>query len=209
MPQVTNHSFKVSANVCGKCHEGGSFDALKERTEAGVAQLGAAIAAAAQRAIPATAGFKATAQTAVGGNTCNLLGTFTGVARPSTVALGLPSGHGAGFTLTWTGDVTYTALASENATVDCDPATAGTQPITTDQVVTVTANAPLGVVLDAKLTTLDGATKLVPANGDLFKAWWNMALIEDEGSFGAHNPGVTQRVLAVSLAKAAALPTAP
>lgn len=206
---ITNHSFKVSANVCGKCHEGAAFEALKTRTEAGVAQLGTAIAAAAQRSVPATAGFKATVPTDVSGNTCNLLATFATAPRPSTVVLGLPVGHGAGFTFTWTAAQTYVASAADNTAVDCDPNTTGTQPIAADVTVALAANAPIGVVLDAKLTAIDGTTKLIPANGDLFKAWWNLALIEDEGSFGGHNPGVAQQVLTVSFGKANAIPAAP
>ncbi len=201
----TNHSFRVSTNVCGKCHEGASFEALKTRTEAALAQLDTAIASAARRSVPATAGFKATVQATVGANTCNLLATFAAAPRPSSLTLGLPAGHGAGFTFRWTADQAYVIYAADNATVDCDPSTTGTQPITSDLTPTVAANAPLGVVLDSKLTTLDGATKLIPANADLFKAWWNMALIEDEGSFGGHNPSLTQQVLQLSLVKANAV----
>jgi hypothetical protein len=58
------------------------------------------------------------------------------------------------------------------------------------------------------ITTLADAA-VVSAGSDLFKAWWNMALVEEERSLGAHNPGFTQRVLATSKGKALAIPAAP
>ena len=207
---TTNHTFKVSTDLCAKCHEGASLAGLKERTEGGIAAMKIALAAAAQRSMPSTAGFKATLPTPVAGLTCSLRATFTGVPRPTTVAIGLPTGHGTGFSFSWAADVQYTILAADNASVDCDSATAGTQPIAADiGPVTIPANSVQGVTLDAKLTALDGTTVLMPANGDLFKAWWNMALIEEEGSFGAHNPGFTQQVLAASTSRALAIPAAP
>ena len=211
VPRNTNHSFRVSANVCAKCHAGASFSGLKERTEAALLALSAELAAAAQRSIPSAAGFKATLPKPAGQN-CNLRATFTAVARPGTVAIGMPAaaGHGTGFTFTWAADVAYTILAADNTTVDCDPVTAGTQPIAADiGPVTITANTGQGVVLDANLTDLLGTTVLIPASGDLFKAWWNMALVEEDLSFGAHNPGFAQDVLATSKLKAAAIPASP
>lgn len=214
-PTSTNHSFKVSTNLCAKCHEGGSLSGLRESTEGGIVDLKAAIADAARRSIPSVGGFRAGVPTVVpsiSSSPCSLQARFTGVARPATIAVGMPeaSGHGTGFTFTWGAEVQYTILASDNATVDCDSSTAGTQAITADiGPVTLAANAPLGVTLDERLVASDGTTVLVPANGDLFKSLWNMALIEEEGSLGAHNPGFTQRVLAVSKAKALAIPAAP
>ncbi len=211
-PRSTNHSFKVNTNVCGICHQGASFEALKTRTEAGIAALSTSVASAARRTIPSTAGFKGSVPTDVnadGTNDCNLVATFATAPRPSTAVLGLPVGHGAGFTFTWAAAQTYTIYTGDNTTVDCDSATAGTQPISANiGPVAVAANAPVGVVLDATLTDL-GGTALISASSDTFKAWWNLALIEDEGSFGAHNPAFSQQVLAVSKQRADAVTTAP
>lgn len=195
LPTNTNHSFKVNTNVCGKCHEGAQFEALKEKTEAGVVALKTAITDAAKRMLP-SAGYK------LSGVSATINGTaFTGVAtfsvKPDVVVYGLPGGaHGTGFTFHYNTAPTATFLLADNATI----------PGGADAAVTV--GQDLSAVMSATGVTAGGAAVYLPSS-DLFKATWNMALIEEDLSFGAHNPNFAQRVLGISLTRAQAIPTAP
>lgn len=200
-PTVTNHSFKVSADLCAKCHAGASLAGLKERTEGGIAELKIALADAAKRMLP-TAGFKLTGVAATINGTA-FTGKATFASKPDAITLGLPGGaHGTGFTFHWNAPVSATFTLADNAGI----------PGGADATVTLgdaTNGATVGATVSATgITTLADAA-VVSASSDLFKAWWNLALVEEERSLGAHNPGFTQRVLATSKAKALAIPAAP
>jgi Carboxypeptidase regulatory-like domain len=200
VPSVTNHSFKVSSDLCAKCH-GSSFAALKENTERGIDGLKAAIAGAGKRMLP-SAGFKLTGVAAVINGTA-FTGKATFASKPDVVTLGLPGGaHGTGLTFHWNAPVSATFTLADNAAI----------PGGADATVTLgdaTSGATVGAPVSATgITTLAGAP-VISASSDLFKAWWNLALIEEERSFGAHNPSFAGRVLAVSTAKAVAIPAAP
>jgi hypothetical protein len=206
-PSTTNHSFKPNENVCGKCHEGASFEALAEKTEAGIAALEVEVAEAARRTLP-SAGYKLTGVACSDGTT-SYTGKATFTSRPDGMAVGLPTGHGTGFALTWTSGVQVTCFAADNTTVDLDPATPGVQPPASDIVFTLAAGTPVGATMSATATTTTAGAAVWTASSDLFKAVWNMALVEDEGSRGAHNPAFVQKVLTISLAKAKAIPAVP
>ncbi len=200
-PSTTNHSFKVSTNICGKCHTNASFEAVKTRTEAQFAALQTSIAAAAKRMLP-SAGFKLTGVAATISATA-FTGTATFSTKPDVVTVGLPGGaHGTGFTFHWNGTVDATFLLADNATI----------PGGADATVTLgdaTAGTDVGATVSATGITDTSNAAVISANSDLFKAWWNMDLCGNDGSSGGHNPPMVQQVLATSKARADAIPTAP
>jgi predicted ribosomally synthesized peptide with SipW-like signal peptide len=199
-PSTTNHSFKVSSNVCGACHEGASFEAVETRTLAQVDALKTSIAEAGKRMLP-SAGYKLTGISATIGTTA-FTGKATFSSKPDVVTVGLPTGHGTGFTFHWNAPVDVTFLLADNATI----------PGGADATVTLgdaTAGATVGATVSATGITDLSDVAVISAASDLFKAWWNMSLAGEDGSYGGHNPPIVQRVLAISKTRADAVPMAP
>jgi hypothetical protein len=199
-PRNTNHTWKVSADLCAKCHEGASLLALQERTEAGIAELETALGDAARRMLPSEFKMTLTADVDTDANPDTPAVPFTGIAwvttRPDAVAIGAAGQHSMALTFTW--DAAFFAFFPR----DLNPT------LLADAWGTVAAGST-GFGLSATSIVWSDGTPVYPANSDFVKAYWNLALLEEgDQSGGAHNPSFAQQVLATSKAKALLIPAA-
>lgn len=177
MPQVTNHSFKVNTNVCGKCHESAAFEATKTAVEAKLAEVIGMWEVDAKAAIPATYVITLSATNTTPAPATVGAATFT--TAPDSVALGAAGQHGMAITLRWNAPITVTI---------------GGNPVTVGD---ATSGATVGVALNA-VKAADGTTNVFAPTSTLVKAYWNIGLIEEDQSFGGHNPPFAQRVIAAT-----------
>jgi hypothetical protein len=179
VPQVTNHSFKVAANVCGRCHDGASFQALEETFEGGLGQIQAKALSKFVASIPAAGTYEFLANDPATDTLATVKTSLPATAVPTALRIGDIHGQLALF-LTFPAPVTVTLPGGAT-------------------VATTTVEFQL-----QSLTTNGGTTPMFAANSNLVKGCWNLVMLEADRSFGGHNPELLPRLIAATVANIAA-----
>jgi hypothetical protein len=199
IPSNTNHSFKVSENICEKCHEHASFEALKTSISAMMTSLTNAISAKAQAQFLATsAPYKVVGLTISGSGSSAVKGVATFTDLPTSFVLG---SSGTTFTAKFDNGTTYTFLAADNASLSAD------QPVTVAAGGTVSiAIGSLGYGPVRSDSSTGSTTQFLSSytfdpNADVMHAIWNLRQLQNDKSYGAHNPSFVRQVLSTSIAK--------
>ena len=177
----TNHSFKASITICSQCH--GVFDGngLQNATRAEIESLKEELQAAADTKIAAKGSLKirgwdaATDKyTSSGSTDANLAIDLTAHPLDSVELVEI---HGqAALQLNFANAMTVTWADSTQTTTD-------------------TIGVQLGTLKDS------ANVALYANNGNFMKAVWNMLLLENDNSWGVHNPAFTGNVINATMAQ--------
>jgi len=194
----TNHSFKADLSICSNCH--GAFDggSIQDSTKVSLTQLTNYIGAQAAKALSGKVFWTRARRVPAS-------------ATDTTAVYSHAPASGSG------------DLTAYNVKVDL---TAGTNSITSAVLLVDSTNIQITLANPLNITWTDGTTASVKSfivslssmrnddgsgavastfpislTGNMAKALWNYIELYREGSFGIHNPGLTNQVVLATLSK--------
>jgi hypothetical protein len=176
----TNHGFKASIDVCGKCHTNSlNGEALQGSIKAKLQDLSNRMSKYLLAKMPANTMVLDYTPHASGGKSYDIKSDPVKITKDNIVSIESTEPHG---------QQGYIIKLKNSATVTYKPANEPSHSMDVTQV-----QVQLGDV------TSDGKTPIIAPSDNLVKAGWNYFLVHGDGSEGVHNPSWINQILDASI----------